>query len=434
MEIPLADRPFMPWLQRCAAIALAAGAVAAYLALESEAAPAAAAGIGAGSLLLLATAGSVATWPGRQRLKARVSRLWRHEFWPWYVFYAPLLPWLAWLGLRHRGIMTFTCVNPALDLGGGVIGESKSQILEFLGADPAVLAHELLPARPDGAHQNGDANARLGQLEAAIEARPELGGWPIILKPDRGERGYGVRLCRSPDEALHYLREMPQDVVAQRYHPGPHECGIFWIHDDQAPHGGRIFSITRKHFQTVTGDGRRTLEALVLADPRLRMQSKVFLNRFAHQRGRVLAPGEILRMSESGNHAQGALFRDGADMVTEALAARIGAMLGQISAANGAPGFDLGRLDVRYVSDDELRRGRGFAIVELNGSTSESTNMYDPGRSVLWAWGVLLKQWAAVYRLGAGRRAQGAVPMGVWELGRLLIRERRQRRGGVVSS
>src|SRR5690606_11014657 len=102
--------------------------------------------------------------------------------------------------------------------------------------------------------------------------------------------------------------------------------------------------------------------------------------------------------------------------------------------AGAAPGFDLGRFDVRYANDDDLRRGRGFAIIELNGSTSESTNMYDPGRSVLWAWGVLLKQWEAVYRLGAARRARGAAPMGVLELARLLSRERRQRRGAMVSS
>lgn len=369
------------------------------------------------------TGRALTTWRRRQRLKARLSRLWRHEFWPWYVFYAPLLPWLVWLGLRYRGIMTFTCVNPALDAGGGVIGESKSQILEFLGADPAVLAHELLPARPGEA-----AAARLGQLEAALDARPELGGWPIILKPDRGERGYAVRLCRGPGEALAYLREIEQDVVAQRYHPGPHECGIFWVRDDQAPHGGRIFSTTRKQFQTVTGDGRRTLEALVLADPRLRMQSGVFLSRFDEQRHRVLSPGETLRMSESGNHAQGALFRDGADLATDALAARIGAMLGQISDRAGGPGFDLGRLDVRYINDDELRRGRGFAVVELNGSTSESTNMYDPERSVLWAWGVLLRQWSAVYRLGAKRRAEGVPPLGPLELARLVLRERWGRR------
>src|SRR5690606_33199598 len=127
-------------------------------------------GLGSGGLALwLALAPAVvvsgrnlATWRARQRLKARIARLWRHEFWPWYIYYAPLVLWLPWLGLRYRGIMTFTCVNPALGPGGGVIGESKSHILDALGHDPAVLAHELLPAGPTPA-------ARLAHLQAALD-------------------------------------------------------------------------------------------------------------------------------------------------------------------------------------------------------------------------------------------------------------------------
>jgi pimeloyl-ACP methyl ester carboxylesterase len=420
----------LAWLLVRVLLALAAVAALGYLLLDPVVD-----GLGFGGLALwvvvapmvVAAGRSVGAWSARQRLKARISRLWRHEFWPWYVFYAPLLPWLAWLGFRYRGIMTFTCVNPALGLGGGVIGESKSHILHSLGDDPAVLAHAMLPADGDGA-------ARLRELERALQDRPELGGWPIILKPDRGERGYAVRLCRGPEDALDYLGRIDQDVIAQRYHPGPHECSIFWQRDDRAPHGGRIFSMTRKEFQTVTGDGRRTLQALVLADPRLRMQADVFLDRFADQRTRVLAPGETLRMSESGNHAQGALFRDGADLASGPLAARVGAIVRRIEDACGGPGFDFGRMDVRYTSDEALRRGRGLAVIELNGASSESTNMYDPDGSLAWAWGVLLRQWATVYRMGAARRAEGARPMGAGELVRLLISERLQRRAPVVSS
>ena len=41
-------------------------------------------------------------------------------------------------------------------------------------------------------------------------------------------------------------------------------------------------------------------------------------------------------------------------------------------------GFFVGRFDVRYANPEEFLAGRGFAIVELNGVTSESTNLYDP--------------------------------------------------------
>ena len=42
---------------------------------------------------------------------------------------------------------------------------------------------------------------------------------------------------------------------------------------------GRILSITDKHFPVVTGDGRSTLEDLVWAHARYRMQASTFLDR-----------------------------------------------------------------------------------------------------------------------------------------------------------
>ena len=71
-----------------------------------------------------------------------------------------------------------------------------------------------------------------------------------------------------------------------------------------------------------------------------------------------------------------------------------------------------------------MRAGR-FAVVELNGTTAESTNLYDPTRSVLWAWGVLYRQWRELYRLGAWRRGQGVEPIRWRTLVRALIRNKR---------
>ena len=65
-------------------------------------------------------------------------------------------------------------------------------------------------------------------------------------------------------------------------------------------------------------------------------------------------------------------------------------------------------LRIRYTTDDQLRQGLGFAIVELNDTLSESTNLYDPKRSIFWAYGVLFSQWRTLYELGQWRRNQGS--------------------------
>ncbi len=47
-------------------------------------------------------------------------------------------------------------------------------------------------------------------------------------------------------------------------------------------------------------------------------------------------------------------------------------------------GFHIGRYDIRYASDKELRPGQYFQVVELNGVASEVTNIYGDGNSNLW--------------------------------------------------
>ncbi len=370
------------------------------------------------------------TRSGRRMLRMRIGRARRREFWPAAMMYLPLVPHFARLALRHRGPLTFTACNPGIPSGGGIIGESKKAIMDAI-TDDAVLASELVPA-------GESADRRSQRALHALSHRPELGGVPVILKPDSGYRGFAVKLARSEDDIRSYFDRMTAPAIVQRYHPGPHECGILWVrcpdrgfenngqlgsptpkHGGWGPLHGSIFSICRKDFPVIEGDGRRSIEQLIQEHPRFRYQAAVFLERWAAERWRVLAAGERLRLAEAGNHCQGTLFRDGADLITPALEARIDAVARRfaLSAADrGLGGLDIGRFDVRYESDEALRDGRGIGIIELNGTTGESTNIYDPERSALWAYGVLARQWTLMYELGARRRAMGTPVVTVREL------------------
>jgi hypothetical protein len=53
-------------------------------------------------------------------------------------------------------------------------------------------------------------------------------------------------------------------------------------------------------------------------------------------------------------------------------------------------------------------RGEEMGIVELNGLTSEPTNIYDPNRSLRWAWSTLLGYWRHVEALADARIADGS--------------------------
>lgn len=306
-----------------------------------------------------------------------------------WVFYAPLALWIAWLAIRHRGLATITAANPGMP-DGGLVGESKFDILQRLPPSATIPAAPLEP---------GDPVERVGHLHAIATAR----GWtlPLILKPDIGERGLGVRLVRDWDSAQSYLAAVRERVIAQPYHPGPFEAGVFYYRLPSSPRG-RIFSITDKIFPAVAGDGRSTLETLIWTHPRYRLQADTFAARHRDQLGRVLDEGETFPLAIAGNHCQGTMFRDGGHLVTPALERRIDEI------AQSYPGFFVGRFDIRYSDVNAFTRGADVAIVELNGVTAESTNIYDPAGSLVCAYRTLFRQWAIVFAIGAANRRAGA--------------------------
>jgi len=345
------------------------------------------------------------TWEGRRRLSRDVAMPLRHEFWPSWLFYAPLVPYVLWLAARHGRPMTFTCINPAIAHGGGTVGESKWEILEKLSASRAwVIPTAHIPDHLSPA----DRAARVDEL---VRTDERFGGYPVALKPDAAQRGHGFKVARSKEETERYFRDMTRPAILQAFHPGPHEVGVLWSRDAGGT-GGRIFSITRKRFQTLVGNGKDTLERLIWQHPRYRMQAETFLKRFDAQRDRVLAEGERLHLAVAGNHCQGTMFEDGADLITPELEARFN----EISLSFADNGLDFGRYDARYEDEALFRKGEGFQIIELNGTMSESTNMYDPKKSVWWAYGVLFRQWRTMFELGVWRRRQGVRPMRLMEL------------------
>ncbi|MEM1107302.1 MAG: alpha/beta fold hydrolase [Planctomycetota bacterium] len=332
---------------------------------------------------------------GRQRLWVKVSRLWRWEFWPAWVFYLPLVPWLVWLALRYRSLTVWTLANPGLP-DGGVVGESKAEITEALctPTDEHVLPAVLV----------NDADNARQQMEQR--------GWslPLILKPDAAQRGVGVKLVKTDAGFDDYFAKSSGPALLQTYHPGPYEAGIFYIRMPGELRG-KIFSITDKRFPELTGDGESTIEELVWSHTRYRMQAGVFMERFVEQADRVLGEGETLRLAMAGNHCQGTLFADGRHLITPELELAVDEVIQRMD------GFYFGRLDARYADPEGLKRGEDFAVLELNGVTSESTNLYDPSWPLWRAYRTLFKQWAVCFAIGhANRREKKLKPPGIFPL------------------
>jgi len=324
------------------------------------------------------------------RKAARIE--WRRwEFWPAWLFNLPVALWGAALALRYRSLTVFTCANPGIE-DGGVVGESKSAILSRL-PQAWVMPWALVDA--------GALQARLSQVRDLMAMR----GWrfPIVAKPDVGQRGTGVRWLKGDDEVREYFSAEAGRVVLQVPHAGPFEAGVFYIRHPYERYG-RIFSITDKRFPAVVGDGVSTVEGLIVAHDRYRLQAGVFLARLGTDRSRVPAAGERVALGRAGNHCQGTEFLDGQWLHTPALERRIDGIAQQFE------GFFFGRFDLRYRNRAAFMAGQDLTVIELNGVTSEATHIYDPSGSLLTAWRTLMRQWSLAFAIGAANRARGCRP------------------------
>lgn len=375
--------------------------------------------LGAGALLLfffLRLLGKGTTRRGRQQLRASIDRFRRPEFWSPRVLYAPLVPLCTYFHLRYRGFGTLCAANPMVEPCGGFFGESKSEILSKLPAEYILPYFVIEP----------------GEIEVRLERfRTELArvGWglPVVLKPDTGEVGIGMRIVRDEERARAYLLDFPETLIAQRYHPGPYELGVFYVRIP-GEEKGFVFSITDKVFQTIRGDGRRTLADLIRDHPRYRHQAAVFEARHRERWEEILPAGEELVLARAGNHYQGTLFRDGEHWRTPELEAKIEEISQRID------GFYFGRYDLRFRDPAALRAGREIAIVELNLSSAESTNMYDPDRGILFLYRTLFRQWSLLFKVGdANRRLNGVSVPGTIGLIRAMLGYVKQRKKFVVA-
>ena len=358
---------------------------------------------GATSLILFGMLWAWRVWGDAiaSRFVALFTRITRWEFWPAWLFYIPVVCFCLWLAIRYRGLALPAVAN-LNQKHGGLVGESKAAILRELTRTSPELTLEAWLIR------TGPRAERIAAARRLIEQHRVTA--PFVMKPDIAQRGAGFKKINSAEEMERYLTQVDVPIVLQRYAPGPREAGIFYYRfpDERA---GHILGITRKVFPEVVGDGLRTLRELIRMDSRAKMIASTYLTRFASQADRVLRDGERFRLVEAGNHCQGCEFQDGSDLYSDELRDRLDV------ASQKLKGFFVGRFDVRYSRDEDLRAGRDFQVVELNGAASEATNVYDARNSLWSAYRILFQQWKIVYAIGATNRRRGYRPssaLSIW--------------------
>jgi hypothetical protein len=325
-----------------------------------------------------------------------------YEYWPFYVFFAPLVPYFAYLALRARSLTFFTAVNPGIPLG-GLFGESKSAILD--GVPPAYLPRTqlFLAGTPPAPIRDWMAGQGLT--------------FPLVLKPDVGERGEGVRVVETADGLAGAVRALGDSAfLAQEWVPGPLEFGVFYYRLPDGS-GSGVTSVVQKEFLRVRGDGYSTVRQLLASNERVRMAWGELTELLEKIGESVPAPGESVLVQPVGNHCRGTKFLDANALISPEL----DRVFDRIAAP--MPGFYYGRFDLRVPSVADLLAGRNIRVLEVNGVTSEPGHVYDPAYSLLRAYADIARHLKIQYRISRQHRAAG-VPVAPLRVVWACLRER----------
>ncbi len=325
------------------------------------------------------------------------------------LFYIPVgLRWLL-LAIRYRSLTLPTVSNPNIETG-GFWGESKSDIMMQVGDEQQPWIAEFVTL-----HRNGmGAQSDLGTALSLMEDKGL--SFPIVVKPDIGWQGYGVRLVEDSSNLHQYISAYPlgEKMVLQRPIPHDGEAGIFYVRLPGEKQG-RILSVTLRYFPYVYGDGVSTLRDLIKNSPRTKMRADYFLGEKSEHTGFekhyldiIPAEGELIRLSFIGSIRVGGLYRDASHLITPELTKRFNDI------ALSMPEFYFGRFDIRFESTELLKAGTGFSIIEINGAGSEAISAWDPEVSIFKLYRELFEAQSLLFKVSALNRSRGYKPMGLW--------------------
>jgi len=333
------------------------------------------------------------------------------EFWPMHIIYAPMYFYWFYLSARAGSLFFFSAANPGRRNAGFAM-EKKSDTY-------SPLPQQYYPKTIVCQQDTSKAQLLMMLADKAIN-------FPLIAKPDMGERGAGVKLIKTFDELVNYSKMCAAEFLVQEFIDYPNEVGIFYYRLPGSKNG-HISGIVGKEFLTLTGDGTSTIERLIINKSRYLLHLKILRELYGNQLEEILASGEEKVLMPYGNHCRGAKFIDLSFMISEKLTSSIDRICKQI------PEFYFGRLDIKFSTWEELENAEKFSIIEMNGAASEPTHMYDPKHSIFFAWNEIKRHWDLLYEISKKNAERNAVPLMNISEGMKMLREHSKHIKGLSS-
>ena len=298
--------------------------------------------------------------------------------------YIPVYFYWFWLSLKARSFFFFSTSNPSIE-NAGFIMEKKKDI------------YDIMPKSFYPKTAFATCNINETQLQQVFQQNNFT--FPIIAKPNIGERGNGVKKLETNQDLFAYSKESKVDFLLQEWIDYKNEAGIFYYRYPNEKKG-KISGIVSKEFLQVVGDGISTTEELLIKNTRFILQLKTLQNTYGSDLQKILNKDETLVLVPYGNHCRGSKFIDASNVINEKLEAALDNICQQI------PAFYFGRMDIKFNSWEDLANEKNFSIIELNGAGSEPTHIYDPKHSIFFAWKEIMRHLTILYKISIANKAK----------------------------
>lgn len=314
---------------------------------------------------------------------------WRN--WPMQILYLPATVYAIAIGIRNGNIFFLSLANPEHALGGFVL-DSKYEQQQHI---PAPWRLKSLRIKPN-------EGIKSEQIHALFD-------FPVIVKPDVGEGGKGVKHIMQNDTLIAYTKKAKVAFIIQEYTRFPHEYSILCYRFTSTVF---IRSITERIPLEVTGDGKMTLRDLINRLPYSNNKRKRIIESSASELNETLANKELRLVNGLGNYDFGATYVEHTE-VHSPLKKAITELFTALQ------NYNVARIDVKANDWNGLQNGC-FKVLEINGLNGEPIHIYDQKYTLLAAQKEILKHWKQVYNISKNNAKSFRNRTSLWDGIKLL--------------
>lgn len=308
--------------------------------------------------------------------------------WHYHVKYVFAAPAWIWYTIKSGNVWFFTAADPSLTFG-GMEGEGKREMYEQLpeGTYPKTIYID--PGEP---------------FNTVIERVEQTFSYPFIVKPDIGMMGFMFRKISNAAQLKAYHQTMSTEYIVQSMIQYGLEVAVMY-HRMPGEQKGKITGLISKEPAFVMGDGKSTLQELILAHSEERLDKQKTMVKFQSELNDVLPIDFKMRLSDASNRSQGGIMHDQSQHIDEELEA----MFDRLSLHAGK--FYYGRYDILCNSIEDLKKGTNYSVLEFNG-TGAGPQHFHTVASFKKVIDIIIEHWRLIYIIAKKNRQLGVPKWG----------------------